>query len=53
LGYLKPRIKKRKPKNLDEIKIFTLDERKLIPKERIKNCELNSVLLEELKNHRN
>ena len=42
-GYLKPRIKKRDPKNLEELKKITLEEWKFIPEERIKNCGLNFV----------
>ena len=42
-GYLKPRIKKRDPKNLKELKEIALEEWKLIPKERIKNCGLNWI----------
>ena len=42
-GYLKPRIKKRDPKNLKELKEIALEEWNLIPKERIKNCGLNWI----------
>lgn len=43
LGYIKPRIKKRDPKSLEELKEIALDEWNSIPKERIKNCGLNYV----------
>ena len=42
-GYLKPRIKKRDPKNIEELKNITLEEWKMIPKKRIKNCGMNFV----------
>ena len=42
-GYLKPRIKKRDPKNLKELKEIALEEWNLIPKGRIKNCGLNWI----------
>ena len=37
-GYLKPRIKKRNPKNIDELKQFTVEEWNKIPLKMIKNC---------------
>ena len=40
-GYLKPRIKKRDPKSLKELKEIALEESKLIPEERIKNFGMN------------
>ena len=42
-GYLKPRIKKRDPQNLEELKKITLEEWNMIPEERIKNCGMNYV----------
>ena len=42
-GYIKPRIKLREPKNLAELKQFAIEEWRLIPKERIKNCGLNFI----------
>ena len=42
-GYLKPRIKKRDPKSLKELKEIALEEWRLIPEERIKNCRLNWI----------
>ena len=37
-GYLKPKIKKRNPKNLEELKKFTLEEWNSIPESLIKKC---------------
>ena len=42
-GYIKPRIKLRVPKNLEELKQIAIEEWRLIPKERIKNCGLNFI----------
>ena len=37
-GYIKPRIKKRNPQDLDDLKKITIDEWYKIPKELIKKC---------------
>ena len=42
-GYLKPRIKKRDPKSLKELKEIAIEQYRLIPEERIKNCGLNWI----------
>lgn len=42
--YIKPRIKKRAPKNQDELKKFTLEEWNNIPKERIVDAGDNYYL---------
>ena len=40
-AYIKPRIKKRDPKNIEELKQFTIEEWNSIPLNRIKNCAKN------------
>ena len=40
---MKPRKKKRDPKNIKELKEIGLEEWNLITKERIKNCGLNWI----------
>ena len=42
-GYLKPKIKKRNPKNLEELKKFTLEEWNSIPNRIIKKCGLGYI----------
>ena len=42
-GYLKPKIKKRNPKNLEELKKFTLEEWNSIPNKLIKKCGMGYI----------
>ena len=42
-GYIKPRIKKRDPQTLEELKRFTLEEWNLIPKKLVEKCGQNYV----------
>ena len=42
-GYLKPKIKKRNPKNLDELKKITIEEWNSIPKKIIKKCGIGYI----------
>ena len=42
-GYLKPKIKKRNPKNLEELKRFTLEEWNSIPIKLIKKCGMGYI----------
>ena len=41
MTYIKPRIKKRAPKNLEELKNFTFEKWNNIPKERNENAGAN------------
>ena len=43
LGYIKPRIKKRDPQTLEELKRFKLEELNLIPKKLVEKCGQNYV----------